>query len=217
MRKILTSLSSALFLIILSVNANAGGSIGISGMVMEIDGSGSETVDNSNKNTGGTSSESVSVGSIFFETEKTNGWVLGMDLIPGSAEFVSSSKTQTNVTTAAGATESKTQKVSGDIENHFTIYLEKDIYEGVYLKLGGQSVDIISTENIGTGSQYPDTTIYGYTVGAGYRYDLDNMFIKLEYTYQDYDSIKLSATNTTNFVEGDIDAHTGKIAIGYKF
>ena len=41
MRKILTSLSSALFLIVLSVNANAGGSIGISAMVMDIDGSGS--------------------------------------------------------------------------------------------------------------------------------------------------------------------------------
>ena len=41
MKKILASLSSVLFLLVLSVNANAGGSIGISGMVMEIDGSGS--------------------------------------------------------------------------------------------------------------------------------------------------------------------------------
>ncbi len=217
MKKLLTSFSSLIILLALTVKVNAGASMGVSAMVMDIDGSGSETVIGENKNTGGTSSESVSVGSIFFETEQTNGWVLGIDLIPGSAEFVNQSKTQTNVTSAAGATESKTQKVSGDIENHFTIYVEKDVYNGVYLKVGGQSVDIVSTESIGTGSQYPDTTLYGYTAGIGYRYDLDNMFIKLEYSYQDYDDFKLESSNTTNFVEGEIDAHTGKLAIGYKF
>ena len=216
MRKFLTSLSSTLLLILWSASAKAG-SIGISGKVMEIDGSGSETVENANKNTGGSSSETVTVGSIFLESEQNNGWVLGFDWIPGSAEFVNQSKTQTNVTSAAGATESKTQKVSGDIENHVTIYVEKDVYNGLYLKVGGQSVDIVSTENIGTGSTYPDDTIYGYTVGAGYRYDLDNMFIKFEYVYQDYETISLEATNTNNSVEGDIDAHTGKISIGYKF
>ena len=217
MKKLLTSFSSLIILLALTVKVNAGASMRVSAMVMDIDGSGSETVIGENKNTGGTSSESVSVGSIFFETEQTNGWVLGIDLIPGSAEFVNQSKTQTNVTSAAGATESKTQKVSGDIENHFTIYVEKDVYNGVYLKVGGQSVDIVSTESIGTGSQYPDTTLYGYTAGIGYRYDLDNMFIKLEYSYQDYDDFKLESSNTTNFVEGEIDAHTGKLAIGYKF
>ena len=43
------------------------------------------------------------------------------------------------------------------------------------------------------------------------------MFIKFEYVYQDYETISLEATNTNNSVEGDIDAHTGKISIGYKF
>ena len=108
-------------------------------------------------------------------------------------------------------------KVEGEFENHITFYLEKDVYNGVYLKGGLSSVDVISNESLGTGSTYGDDRILGYTLGVGYRYDLDTMFIKLEASMTDYETIELSATNTSNTATGDVDATTGKISVGYKF
>ena len=102
-----------------------------------------------------------------------------------------------------------------NIENNF--YVEKEVMSGIYLKGGVISVNVTSNESIGTGSSYGDDTIFGTTVAAGYKYDMDQMFIKAEVAYSDYETIKLSATNTTNTAEGDIDAIIGKIAIGYKF
>ena len=217
MKKLLVLISSIGILLFATIKANAA-SIGISAAVTEFDGSGTETVDGMNKNTGGSSSETVAgIPSIFIESDPQNGWVFGIDFIPVSAEFVSESKAQTSIANLNSGTTSHTQKVEGDLENHITFYLEKDIYNGVYLKGGLSSVDVISNESLGTGSTYGDDRILGYMLGVGYRYDLDTMFIKLEASMTDYESIELSATNTTNTATGDVDATTGKLSIGYKF
>ena len=215
-KKLFGILSSLLFAFLVTSNANAF-SVGIGIAEWDVDGSGTENVQGVNDNTG-THSETISgVPSIFIESEPNNGWVFGLDFIPVGAEFISSSKTQTNVTTAAGATESKTQKVEGDLDNHLTFYVEKEVAPGIYLKGGVISVDVTSNESIGTGSEYGNDTIYGWTGGLGYKHDMGSMFIKAELTYNEYETIELSSSNTTNSVEGDIDATTGKIAVGYKF
>ena len=107
---------------------------------------GTETVSDGgagNTNTG-SQDQDVTVGSIFVEGEMDNGWVIGLEYIPVSAEFVSSSKTQTNITSAAGATESKTQKVEGDLDNHTTLYIDTPTYMGLYLSAGVMSIDVTS-------------------------------------------------------------------------
>ena len=216
MRKLTLAFSSLLFLFFTAFNANAI-SVGVSVIQSDFDGTGTEKVGGTNSNTG-SASKSASYGSVFFEsTPSDTGWVVGIDWIPGSATFVSESKTQTNVTDADSTTESLTQKVAADLDNHLTLYVEKDIYNGVYVMAGLIKVDVTTNESIGTGSTYPDDELLGQTYGIGYRYNMDNLFIKLEANISEYDDIELSATNTTNTVTGDFDATSGKISVGYSF
>ena len=218
-KKLFGILGSFLILLFATVKANAG-AVGVSISQWDVDGTGTEKIyagGGENSNTGSNQETISGVPSIFVESSPENGWVFGLDYIPVGAEFISTSKTQTNITSAVSATESKTQKVAGDLDQHITFYVEKEVMSGIYLKGGVISVNVTSNESIGTGSSYGDDTIYGTTVAAGYKYDMDQMFIKAEVAYSDYETIKLSATNTTNTAEGDIDAIIGKIAIGYKF
>jgi len=216
MKKLLTTLTSLIFALFVSANANAA-SVGVSVSVMDIEGDGKETVGGTNANTGGSSSETAEAPSIFIETSPSDsGWVVGLDWIPASAEFVNQSKTQTNVTTAAGATESKTQKVAADLDNHITFYIEKSLAGGFYAKAGIIHVDITTNESIGTGAEYGDTDLFGRTFGVGYRYDMGNLFMKLEASMSDYDEIELTSSSG-NRAEGDIDVTAGRLAIGYSF
>ena len=215
-KKLIGVIGSFLFLLFATVNANSA-AVGISVSQIDVEGSGTEVVAGQNSNTGNKDETISAVPSIFLESDPVNGWVFGIDYIPVGAEFVSSSKTQTNITSGTSATESKTQKVEGDLDDHITFYVEKEIYNGVYLKGGVISVTVTSNESIGTGSTYGDDQLLGWTGAIGYKYDFDSMFIKAEIASSDYDTIELSATNTTNSVTGDIDTTTAKIAIGYKF
>lgn len=194
--------------------------VGISTTAYQFSGDGTEKVSDggaTNTNTGSQDND-VTVGSIFVESEMDNGWTLGIEYIPVGAEFVSSSKTQTNITSAASATESKTQKVEGELDNHTTLYIDTPTYMGVYLSAGVMSIHVSSNESIGTGSTYGDTTIFGTKLGIGYKADVtDSMYIKIEAAYSDYETIELSATNTNNKVTGDLDATSGKLSIGYRF
>ncbi len=215
-KKLFGILSSLLFVFFMTAKANAF-TVGFGVAQWGVDGSGTENVQDVNDNTGTHSETITGVPSIFIESEPNDGWVFGLDFIPVGAEFISESRTQTNVTSAAGATESKTQKVEGDLDNHITFYVEKEVASNVYLKGGVISVDVTSNESIGTGSKYGNDTIFGWTAGLGYKHDMGSMFIKAELSFNEYETIKLSSTNTTNSVEGDIDATIGKIAVGYKF
>ena len=221
MNKFKLIISAFTFLVFATVNASAV-NVGISGAIMDFDGDGTETSGTAANTNTGSASETVGVPSIFIESEFDNGWVFGIDYIPVGAEFVSESKTQTNITSIASATESLTQKVEGDLDNHITFYIETPAFSvgptGVFLKAGFISVDVNSNESIGTGSTYGNDTIFGTTVGVGFKGDLaGNAYYKLEAFYSDYETIELQSTNTTNSVTGDIDAQAAKLSIGYRF
>lgn len=200
--------------------ANAA-SIGVTYEAASIDGSGTETViDGATRNTNtGTNSEDVDIGSVFIETDTlAYGVRLGFEWIPANAEFVNKSSTQTNVTTAAGATESKTQIIKGELENHITLYAEKDLFYKFYAKAGVTQVDVKSLESIGTGSTYPDDTITGYVLGIGLRHQVDNgIFVKGEYSMNEYEQITLPSTNTANQATGDLESTSFRISLGYNF
>ena len=204
----------------LSTSLSAG-TIGLSYSATTIDGNGTEYVVDgatTNSNTG-SNSEDVNIGSIFVETDTLEyGVRLGLEVIPGAAEFINKSTTQTNITSITSGTETLTQLVKGEFKNHLTLYVEKDLYSAVYLKGGLTSVDVKSLESIGTGSQYGDTSILGYVAGVGVRKQFDSgLLLKAEVAYNDYETIKLSSTNTSNRVEGDLDSVSGKISVGYNF
>lgn len=221
MKKITTIIATLLFSF-LSMNLANAGSIGVTYEMASVDGSGTEYVvqDGAAPNTTtGSSSKDVDIGSIFIETNTSdNGFRLGLEYIPANAEFVNKSSTQTNVIAGVGTTESKTQIVKGELQNHATLYVEKDLFSKLYVKAGVTHVDIKSTESIGTGSVYDDDKVFGYVVGIGARHQLDNgVFFKAEYSMNEYDDIKLVATNTGNYVTGDIDSSSTRISIGKNF
>ena len=204
----------------LSSLANAA-SIGVTYEAASIDGTGTETViDGATRNTNkGTNSKDVNIGSIFVETDTlAYGVRLGFEWIPAAAEFVNKRSTQTNVTSGAGATESKTQVVKGELENHITLYAEKDLFYKFYAKAGVTQVDVKSLESIGTGSTYPDDTITGYVLGIGLRHQADNgVFVKGEYSMNEYNEINLASTNTANQAKGDIESTSFRVSLGYNF
>ena len=220
MKKIITILST-LMLATMSINFVEAGTIGISYHAATVDGDGTEYVIDgatSNKNIG-SSSKDVDITSIFLETSTLDyGVRFGLEYIPGNAQFVNKSSTQTNITDADGTTESKTQIVKGEFQNHLSLYLEKDLVNKLFLKAGVSHVGIKSLENIGTGSQYPDDTRNGFSYGLGLRKQYDNgLLLKAEYSVTNYETIKLKSSNTSNKVEGDLDSASGRISIGYNF
>lgn len=220
MKKI-NNLLAVLSIIILGTVSAKAASIGVTYEMATIDGDGTEYVIDgatSNKNTG-SNSKDVDIASVFIETNTLdNGIRLGFEWIPADAEFVNRSATQTNVTAAAGTTESKTQILKGEFQNHMTLYLEKDIYKAFYIKGGVNHVNIKSLENIGTGSQYPNDEVYGFSYGIGLRKQYDNgLLLKAEYSATNYETVKLNSTNTSNKVEGELDSVSGRISIGYNF
>ena len=143
---------------------------------------------------------------------------IGAAYIPAGAEFVNKSSTQTNVTDVVETTESKTQTIKGELENHMTLYVEKDLVSLFYAKAGLTHVDIKSLESIGTGSVYDDDKVFGYVLGLGLRHQFDNgVFFKAEASMNEYDQIKVVATNSGNFAVGDIDSTSGSFSIGKNF
>ena len=218
MKKLLVSILTSLFV---ASFANAA-SIGVTYEFASVDGSGTEYVVQDgatpNSNTG-TSSKDVDIGSIFIETS-TSDWGLriGAAYVPGGAEFVNKSSTQTNVNSITEGTESKTQTIKGEFENHTTLYAEKDLFSLLYVKAGLTHVDIKSLESIGTGSAYDDDKVFGYVLGLGLRHQFDNgIFFKAEASKNEYDQIKVVATNTGNYAVGDIDSTSGSFSIGKNF
>ena len=219
--KIINKFLIVLSMVILGTVGAKAASVGVTYEMATIDGNGTEYVIDgatSNKNTG-SNSKDVDIASVFIETNTLDhGFRLGFEWIPANAEFVNRSATQTNITDADSTTESKTQIVKGEFQNHMTLYVEKDIYKALYIKGGVSQVDIKSLENVGTGSQYPDDTINGFSYGIGLRKQYDNgLLLKAEYSASNYKTIKLNSSNTSNKVEGDLDSVSGRISVGYNF
>ena len=204
----------------LSSVANAA-SIGLTYEAASIDGTGTETViDGTTRNANtGTNSKDVDIGSVFIETDTlAYGVRLGFEWIPANAEFVNRRSTQTNITDEDSTQESKTQIVKGELENHMTLYVEKDLFYKFYAKAGVTQVDVKSLESIGTGSTYPDDTINGYVLGIGLRHQADNgIFVKGEYSMNEYEQITLPSTNTANQATGDLESTSFRVSLGYNF
>ena len=90
----------------------------------------------------------------------------------------------------------------------------------MYLKAGLASVDVITGETLGTGSQYKDGDMDGEVFGLGYTNTFgNNMFIRVEGQYMDLGSLSLtSTTNADNKVSIDsLTGVSGSIKLGKSF
>ena len=86
-----------------------------------------------------------------------------------------------------------TNKASVEYEDITTLYANISLpqIEGSYLKVGYISMDVITTESLGTGGSYNDVDLDGILVGAGYKRMGDNgMFVAVELLLQIWTTLK---------------------------
>ena len=165
-------------------------------------------------------SNDVIFGSIFVERALNDNMSVGIDFIPGTAEFESRSTTQTSIKTTATAT-SGTNKGTADVSKHLTFYLQpqKEILDGlkVFGTLGLVRADVESlVQSVSSTDKTVEQSLDGTKLGLGLKKETGIGFIKLEYSQTDYDDISTTTSNNTK-VTADIDTSILALSVAKSF
>jgi hypothetical protein len=95
-----------------------------------------------------------------------------------------------------------TQKVQVDIENLTSMYASYhvDMFSGTgFVKAGIMEADVITNENLESGSAYGNTDLSGTFWALGFDKPLfDDMFVRAEVSATEFDAIKLTSTGSDN-------------------
>ena len=226
MKKIAINFLAVLFISALSFTKAfaADYTFGVSGAIVNLSAEGSETETGSQ--TAETTSASVSnlfgIGSVFVEA-KYDKFALGVDYVPFDADVSDATHTRTDTETsvsgtATETTTSRSQQASAEVTDHITIYANYYINDSFYLHLGHASVDVNTTESLGTGSKYGNVNVDGIQYGFGFQMT-DN--IRFEAAYTDYDDVSITSSvartgvSTNNKVSADLD--TTQLKLSYHF
>ena len=214
MKKLITSISSLLFLTLVSAKAEIG--IGISGAMHLIDGTGSETTRTSGEVNNGSHDETATVPEVFIEAINDNGLAVGISYIP-TRDMGSKSRSDTNSEGDTG-----TYNATAELDNVIKLYT--DIPAGsiagypTYVHLGVQHVTLTTLESLNSGATYPNKDLLGATVGLGTKGDLpfgNNLYYKGEVTYTNFETYE--ADGAGNKVSADLEDYAARLSIGYKF
>jgi hypothetical protein len=214
MKKLITSISSLLFLTLVSAKAEMG--IGISGAMHLIDGTGSETTRTSNEVNNGSHDETAAVPEVFIEAIGDNGLAVGISYIP-TRDMGSKSRADSNSEGDTG-----TYKAKAELDNVIKFYT--DIPAGsiagypTYIHFGIQHVTLTTLESLNSGATYPNKDLLGATVGLGTKGDLpfgNNLYYKGEVTYTNFETYE--ADGAGNKVSADLEDYAARLSIGYKF
>ena len=154
--------------------AGPGINIGVSGQLGLFAATATETDVGTNGTTTGsdeTNSESEFLGigyaSVFIEKTLGDRAFIGVDYVPSALES-ETSETARNDKTTTDDRSTKNNKVQVDFEDLTTVYLGLNVTENMYVKAGISTVDIVTNEDLGTGSTYADTDMDGMSIGIGY-------------------------------------------------
>ena len=216
MKKLIITIFSSLFLFTVA-SAEVGINLGISGNLGAFQATGSET-ENDEKN----KEDAVGAAgwaSIFLEKTLGDRISIGIDYVPSALETETSERVVQDLG-AAGASNSRTNKIQVDFEDLTTLYLTANITDNLYAKAGMMQVDVITKETLGTGSAYGNTSLDGTLLGLGYNATFANsMFVRLEGNYMSFDSASLtSTTNSLNKVSiDDLNGVSAKLSVGKSF
>ena len=228
MKKILLGLACVL-IYIMPANAITK-SIGITAVSSTIDSTVKDDIDsNGTTDTTKDISNDIGYGSIFLEFTNENvgpgSLTLGIDVIPGSAEFDSRSTSQQSCKAkAAGACPQSTGTNSGtvDVDSHITLYLQPGITTSNGLTLFGTVGYVTANveadvKSISSTNKTEDLSLDGVKLGVGIKKTFgNNAFVKLEYAQTDYDDISVTTSNSTK-VTADIDNTSLGLSIGKSF
>ena len=215
MKKLISLISSVLFISIVSAKADIG--IGISGAVHLIDGSGSETTRQSGEVNNGSHDETAMVPELFVEAIDESGLAVGISYIP-TRDMGSKSRSDSN---SEGDTGTYTAKA--ELENVIKLYADiptgTEVAGGnVYVHLGVQHVTVATLESLNSGATYPDKDLLGGTIGLGLKGDIpfgNNLYYKSELTYTNFETYE--GNGAGNVLKADLEDYAARLSIGYKF
>tara|TARA_Y100000817_G_C16736678_1_gene490506 strand:- start:242 stop:859 length:618 start_codon:yes stop_codon:yes gene_type:complete len=203
-----------------SVSADMGVNIGLSGSAGLFSATGKEvdTGPNLTETTEDAEHGEAAFSSIFLEKTLGDRFTVGIDWVLNdlSTDTVESRRQDKTTGTSSSNVENKIQI---DFENLTTYYINFNVSENLYAKVGMATVDIITGETLGTGSTYGNTDMDGTVLGVGYNATFGNSaFIRVEGNYMDFDGASLTSSTGVNKVSlNNLDGVTGKLSIGKSF
>jgi hypothetical protein len=220
MKKLLTIVSSLLFVTMVSAKADFG--VGITGAAHMFDIDGTETTRDSGQVNTGSHSDTAIVPELFLEVFMDNGAALGVSYIPTRDM---GSKSRSDTSTAGDSEDTGTYTAKAKLDNVVQIYTDIPMTEfmgySLYGKLGIQHATIKTQEALNSGSAYPDKDVLGYTLGIGTKGDLpygNNLYYKVDATYTNFEDYKAdSDSSPANKVEAELEDTAVKFSVGYKF
>ena len=221
MKKIILSLVSVMFLIS-TASADLGVNVGISGTMGLFAASGSESQTDADGTEGTTKQENTEIGaggfgSIFIEKE-IGRFAIGYNHTPDlfSTETAETHKNDQRTANSAAVTAS-TNTVQVDFDAMNQIYLKAMVTENLYVRAGALEVEVVTNENLATGSTYGNTTLDGTSIGVGYHKELPNtLFFRVEGQYVSFDGVTLSSNDNTIRLK-NLDGVTGTVSVGKSF
>ena len=215
-------------------SAELGINVGVSGQISVFQATGSETTTDALARVPGVSADDVATdsqtavaGYNSYFIEKTLAFLpgpfgrlaIGYDYVSESLTSDTVENNRSDKTTGMGQSAvDNTIKVA--FEDFTTVYATLRISENTYAKFGNVSVDVITKESLGTGSDYGNTDLSGTMYGLGYNKTFDNsIFIRAEATYMDMGGATLtSTTNSENSVKiKDLTGASGRLSVGKSF
>ena len=192
--------------------------IGVAVGYTNVEGDGTETLKDSGKKASKTVDDNTIIPSIFFELAADNGFGLGIEHVPGTADIGTGSRADDDEETSGG------NKASAEIDGLTSLYAIKTFDNGFFLKAGMTQTDVITKETLNTGSTYGNKSVDGKLIGIGMHKTNDaGLFFRASAEYTTYDTITLTSgvadavTGTRNKVDADVDTMAFKISIGKAF
>ena len=196
--------------------------VGVSGGIIHVEGSGTETttagtVAGGAANTNSKDVDAASIiGSVFAEYEFDNGWAIGYEHVPGSAEVSDKHTRRSTDEDAAGSGTSgdTTRTAQAEVDNFNTVYIEAPI-GSAYVRLGFAQVDVNTQETASHGT-YGNVSVDGVNYGIGLKGSLGGFMTKTSLEHTDFDDFSVTST-TSNKISADLDVTQIKFALVKQF
>ena len=237
MKRIAISLITLFWVSVFAVgSASAAGlGFGVAGNWVDVDASGSETVNAGDSGSAQTSSASVSeqsiVPSYYLELTlgEANNWALGYEAIPGAADVSDKAHTRTDTETSVTSTAAETSntrvfKADAEVEDFKVIYAEIPLGSMFYVRAGMSEITVNTKETAsGNGGNYGNATLDGVQYGLGVKgVARDSIRWKAGWEMNDFDTLNLtssgnSVTAETNTLTANLDTWAFKFGIGLQF
>ena len=175
------------------------------------EGTGSETLRQSNAVTNYDEEDSVVAPSLFLEFMSDSGVGVGVDYVP-VAEIGSGVGADDDDAETSGS-----NNVSAEFASHTTFYGIVEGSNGFYGKLGYVVADIDTTENLSTGDAYPNTDTTGLMIAVGKNFTtVNDLMIRGDLSYTDYQSVTITSTGGST-VKADVESVAATVSIVKSF